>query len=224
MEEYITYLIEQLMAMLPELRAKFTGEINATDLVQIEQGAQEVGRALGQAVIKQVIEGSEEEKYPERERACPHCGGRARYVRKREGVAITLQGGVKYRRAYYQCEVCHQGHYPRDEELQIRPGQMSEKVLEVAGRIGAEGAFQSGSELLAELLGLELSANSVRKACQVLGERVIAQEEAAYAESQDLERQREHQRCEGPERLFLAIDGFMAPFRDGWHEVKCLAW
>jgi hypothetical protein len=222
--EYITHLTARFVEMLPELAAEFSGEVEATDLVEVEQAVQELGRTLGRAVIQQVLESGPEEKYPERERTCPHCGGQARYVRKREGVTITLQGRVRYRRAYYQCEVCHRGHYPRDEALQIRPGQMSEMVLQVAGRVGSGGAFERGSELLAELVGLELSPNSVRKACQVLGERVIAREEATYIESQDLERQREHRRMEAPERMYLAMDGFMAPFRDGWHEVKCLVW
>jgi hypothetical protein len=40
----------------------------------------------------------EEGRYPAKERARPHCGGRTEYQRQRAGTLHTLFGSLKYRR------------------------------------------------------------------------------------------------------------------------------
>jgi hypothetical protein len=139
-------------------------------------------------------------------------------------MAITLHGRVYYRRAYYRCEQCEHGHYPLDERLGIKPGQMSDEVIQVAALLGIHDAFGTSRDVLARTTLLELSPNSIRKACQVMGERVIAHEQALQAASQDLERQREHARQAAPKPICGSMDGFMVLFKDGWHEMKGGTW
>jgi len=122
------------------------------------------------------------------------------------------------------CDTCRKGHYPLDERLGIRPGQMSDEVMQLAALVGIQEAFETSRDVLARTTLLELSPNSIRRACHLVGERVIAQEEAQAADSQDLERQREHARQGGPRRLYGSMDGFMVLFKDGWHEVKSGVW
>lgn len=211
--EFITYLKQRLGEQVTVIMAEYEGEITATDLSEIETAVKHMTHEIGNDIIQQVIE-AQDDRYPADYCTCPQCGGLAKYERRREGMVITLQGRVYYRRAYYLC-ACGQGHYPTDQHLGIQPGQMSEAVIKIAALVGIQEAFETSRDLLARTTLLELSANSIRKACQRVGEQVM---------SQDLDRQREHTRLTAPDRLCGSLDGFMVLFEDGWHEVKSGTW
>ena len=102
--DFITYVGQTMIEALPTLIAGYEGEITASSLSEMEKGIKEMGQVVGKALMKQWLE-AQEERYPESERAC-RCGGQAKYVRRREGVSITLQGRVSYRRTYYLCPGC----------------------------------------------------------------------------------------------------------------------
>lgn len=141
-------------------------------------------------------------------------------VRQREAVSIPLYGKVSYRRAYYLCQ-CRPGHRPLDERLGIEPGQMRTEVKTLAALLGVQGAYATSSALLARFLPLELSPNSIRAACQEVGEAVLNEEATLLKVCQDLHSQTATQRGQvPPERIYLSLDGFQAPFHDGWHELK----
>jgi hypothetical protein len=78
--------------------------------------------------------------------------------------------------------------------------------------------------LLARTTLLELSPNSIRKACQKVGQSVVEQEAQQIATSQNLAEQLVQKQKSGPQRLYGSLDGFQGPFRDGWHEVKGGVW
>jgi hypothetical protein len=140
-------------------------------------------------------------------------------------MVITLQGRLYYRRAYYLCETCGKGHYPLDERLGIEAGQMSREVVKLAALCGVQDAFEAGSDLLARTTLVELSPNSIRKASQIIGERVLHDEAQAQARSQDLAAQLEHRRNPAPPvRLYGSMDGFYVPLEDGYHEMKAGVW
>lgn len=101
---------------------------------------------------------------------------------------------------------------------------MSDEVIQIAALLGVQEAFGTSSDLLARTTLVELSPNSIRKACQVMGERATAIEEALQADSQDLGRQLQHARQTPPKRLCASLDGFMVHFKDGWHEMKAGVW
>ncbi len=171
----------------------------------------------------------EEGRYPPKERACPHCEGTAEYQRQREGTLHTLVGTLKYRRAYYTCPLCHQGHYPQDERLGLRPNQMSAELERVAGLVGVQTAFGKGSELLEELTLIRLSDHSLDKSAQAYGQAVeqVEQEWQATAADHDpqLKRKRDSRRVL---RLYGAMDGAMIHVRGDkdhpWRELKMGAW
>jgi hypothetical protein len=72
---------------------------------------------------------------------------------------------------------------------------------------------------------LELSPNSIRKASQIVGDRVVAHEQSWHEHSHQLEAQREAQRSTNkPQRLYGSLDGFMVLLEDGYHEMKVGAW
>ncbi len=198
--DFITYLQQRLIAYLPEVMAGYDGEITATSLSEMEVAVKAAMHELGNQVLTEWVE-AQEEKYPREQRSCA-CGAAAQYVRRRPGMVITLQGRVYYRRAYYVCETCGTGHYPLDERLGIEPGPMSREVVKVAALCGIQDAFEAGSDMLTRTTLLELSPNSVRKACQVIGEQVMHHEAQAQARSQDLAAQLAQRRATNkPRRL-----------------------
>jgi len=210
------------MAALPEIMRGYAGQVTAESLSEMEVRVKGMTHVVGQAVMKQWLE-AQDAKYPARQQAC-ECGGQAEYERRREGMVITLQGRVYYRRAYYLCGACQHGYYPLDRRLGVQAGQMSEEVIKQAALVGIQDAFGAAQRTLAELTLLELSPSSIHKASLTMGERVMAREEELKAHSQDLDSQLEQRRKDKPQRLYGSLDGFMVPLEEGWHEMKGGAW
>ena len=216
--EFSTYLTEGLIAATETLIRNYRGERTAGSLAEMEQAVQSVLHQVGCCAVKEWLEG-QEAKYPADKVAC-ECGKQARYVRQRAAVSITLHGKISYRRAYYVCE-CGQGQCPLDKRLAIEPGQMSVELKTIAALFGVQEAYATSSTTLARLLPVELSPNSIRAACQEVGEMIMTEEASLLKASQDLKQQTATQRGQVPrKRLYLSMDGFLAHFKDGWHELK----
>jgi hypothetical protein len=102
---------------------------------------------------------------------------------------------------------------------------MSREVVKLAALCGIQDAFEAGSDLLARTTLLELSPNSIRKACQVVGEHIITQERLALERSQDLAAQLEQRRdLNKPVRLYGSMDGFYILLENGYREMKAGTW
>jgi hypothetical protein len=163
--------------------------------------------------------------------ACPHCGADTQYQRKRWGKLLTMFGEVRYRRGYYVCPQCHQGHYPLDEQLGLRPNAMSAEVERLAAMTGVQMPFGKGRTVFAELTLLSLSDQSLDKATQAYGTEVEKQENVWLSEARDGDalrrRAREHPR---PLRLYGTMDGGRVQTRaqqgadQPWRELKVGAW
>ncbi|MEP7287793.1 MAG: hypothetical protein ABI947_18720 [Chloroflexota bacterium] len=95
-----------LMACIGE--AVKAGEVEAESLSEMEVGVQQMVYEVGHEVLRQWLEG-QESNYPADQVPCA-CGSQAQYVRRREGVSLTLLGRVAYRRTYYVCKQCHTGY------------------------------------------------------------------------------------------------------------------
>jgi hypothetical protein len=216
--EFNTYLADGLMAAAKALVEGYGGERVGVSLAAMESMVQGVVQQVGNSLLSSWLN-VQEGKYPADEVKCSG-GGMAKYVRQREAVTITLQGRVSYRRAYYGCE-CGQGCSPLDDRLGIAPGEMSATVKEVAALFGVQAGFATSSATLAQVLPLSLSPNSIRAAGQEVGEQVLRQESDLISASQSLQHQTATQRqLAAPQCLYVSLDGFQAPFEDGWHELK----
>jgi len=163
--------------------------------------------------------------------ACPHCGQEAAYQRKRWGKLITMFGDVRCRRAYYVCSTCHQGHFPLDEQLGLRPNAMSAEVERLAGMVGVQMPFGKGRDVFEELTLISLSDHSLDKAAQVYGAEGERQEQEWLTAAMDGDelrrRERDHPR---PIRLYGTLDGGRVQTRaprgeeQPWRELKVGAW
>ena len=162
---------------------------------------------------------------------CPHCGQTAIYSRQRPIHIQTMVGHLRIKRAYYQCEHCHQGHAPLDIKLGLRANAMSAELERLAARVGVQMPFAQASELFEELTLVSLSDHSFSKATQAYGQVVEQMEQEAYQQSLDsqamLERDRQAVR---PIRLYGSLDGGRVQLRapkgqeQPWRELKIGAW
>jgi hypothetical protein len=222
--DFITDLQQRLREHSAEMLVNYAGDVSATSLSEMERSLKQMLHELGNEIMGQWLE-AQAQKYPDDEKVCPQCGEAAQYVRRRRGMSITLQGSVYYRRPYYLCSSCHQGFYPLDEGLGIAAGQMSAEVVQLAALFGIDDAFGTSQDLLKRSAMLELSPNSIRKATQIMGEKVISDEQALHEQSYDLANQKHRQVSpDSPQRLYGSIDGFKVLFDDGWHEMKAGVW
>jgi hypothetical protein len=205
-------------------------EESVESLSQMEQRMREVLLEIGRQGLEMWVE-SQAEDEPAKTGGCP-CGQEARYRFEREGVLHTLFGRLDYRRAYYGCEACHQGHYPLDQRLGLRPNAMSAELERLAGMLGVERPFEQGSRLFEELTLVSLSDHSLDKAAQAYGEEQMQREAEWEAEAYDLERVLEQRRtARPPRRLYGSIDGGRVHIRGeegvkdaNWRELKVGAW
>ena len=101
---------------------------------------------------------------------------------------------------------------------------MSREVVNVAALLGVQDAFGTSRDVLARTTLLELSPNSIRKACHMVGDAVAHQEQAQHNRNQDPDHRLAQKRAPAPKRLYGSMDGFMTLFEDGWHEMKAGAW
>lgn len=172
----------------------------------------------------------QDEAYPPSVLRC-RCGGQAHYQCRREGELLTLLGRVSYKRAYYLCPQCHQGTYPLDERLGLRPGQMSAELESLLGMTGALMTFAKGAELFERLTLVEVSPQSMDTATEIMGEEVVRQEKEWKQASEDGLAVRGQELAPKEGRLYGTLDATKvhthereAEEDEGWRDLKVGAW
>ena len=135
---------------------------------------------------------------------CPCCKGQARYAGRRSKTFTSALGGLNLERAYYHCDLCDRGFFPRDRALGLEGGSLSPHALRMIGLVGSRVSFEEGSGFLHELAGINVSTKQVEREAERLG-REIAEDERRTVES---ETDREI-----PPTLYLGMDGTGIPMR-----------
>jgi hypothetical protein len=147
--------------------------------------------------------------------ACPGCGKGYRPLERRGRAVLTACGPVAFERPYHYCRACKAGWAPADTSLGLAPFQrLSDKVrLWVVG-LGAAMTFREATRNLAELTGLDLTAETARVTCEAAGDHWVREEDAAAAR---VARTREAAEPvdAAPGELVVEVDGVMARFLDG---------
>jgi len=190
------------------------------------QAVLEMGRFLLTAWLR-LLDGA----YPESQIVC-RCGGKAHYQCRREGELLTLLGTVHYERAYYLCGQCHQGTYPLDEKLGLRPGEISAELESLLGMTGALMTFAKGSDLFARLTLVDISPQSMDKATQNMGAEVTCLEQEWRQASEDgLALTRQERASKDERRLYGTLDATKVHTHErkdaadeGWRDLKVGAW
>jgi hypothetical protein len=104
---------------------------------------------------------------------CPDCDYAAAYHAEAGRTLVSLFGPIRYRRAYYYCRRCGQGHYPFDQHAGLPEHQLTpalERLASLAG--GVSPSFEKGAELLQEMSGVQLSESTVERTTEDVGRRI----------------------------------------------------
>ena len=133
------------------------------------------------------------------------CGELAQYAGRRPKTFESVLGLLTLQRAYYHCQACGTGFYPRDRALGLEGGMLSPGVLRMVGMVGAMVSFEEGHELLRELAGVEVSTKHVERTAEGLGR------EAAWDELRVVESPPQNVRVAST--LYLGLDGTGVPMR-----------
>jgi hypothetical protein len=152
--------------------------------------------------------------------ACPGCGRTLRPHQERSRQVLTQCGMVVIERPWYSCERCHHGWSVVETTLGVGSRQRaSVGLLGWLVRLGATTDYREAAELLDDLTGLAVGAETIRRECVRVGTAIRAAEAAAIRQTQ---RSREPAEAleSAPGLLVLEADGAMILFADGWHEVK----
>lgn len=187
------------------------------DLTQLEPVVLERMRQIGARVIELHL-ANRRLGYQGSGRPC-HCGRRQRFVEHRPKTLATLLGTVRIRRAYYRCVTCGQSSLPYDEQIGLGEGPESVGLAKAATLLGVHEPFAGGARLLYELTGQRLSASTIERLTERVGQV------AARAETQQTQRMENWDTPPAeaePERLYVAVDGTMVHREDGWREAKCV--
>lgn len=208
-----------------EIEQELTDEHTLTDIEQVTRRLlKEIGR---QAVV--MVVNSKEQPYPEPEVPCTKCGQRMPYVRRRPAQLRTLFGQMKVKRAYYLCSSCHQGCFPLDRRLGLRPNGISAELERLAGMTGALLPFGKGRDLFERLTLVSLSDHTLDKAAQAYGTAAMRREQEWLTVAHDEEElQRRRREVRRPSRLYGAIDATKVHTRGvdehPWRDLKVGAW
>ena len=132
------------------------------------------------------------------------CGQSARYIGRRAKTFVSALGPLRLERAYYHCEACGHGFCPRDRALGLEGGSLSPAVTRMVAAVGALVSFQEGSDLLGELVGVQVEAKQVERTAEALGAEVVEDEQHRVQpqSTQPL-----------PPTLYLGVDGTGVPMR-----------
>lgn len=114
-------LRESLIRRLDAMVERLSGERSLTAMVV---ALLPMLRALGLALLKQVIEARDRRRDVARQECrCSKCAGRLERTRNvRQVDRRTLLGRLEYGRRSYRCVACERFEYPMDRELQVLPG------------------------------------------------------------------------------------------------------
>jgi hypothetical protein len=105
---------------------------------------------------------------------CEGCGGRLANKGQQERSQETLIGRVSWRRSYYYCERCREGHYPLDESLGMERGQFSEGVQNEVSRAAAKDCFVPASKEFSRQTQVSISGRTVERIAEKRGAALAA--------------------------------------------------
>ncbi|MEO8053336.1 MAG: ISKra4 family transposase [Acidobacteriota bacterium] len=154
-----------------------TGWIN---LEAVETALRAGVHRAGALVLTRLLESAVPDQH-HRSVPCP-CGHQARYREQRSKSILTALGPARVSRAYYLCSYCQQGQFPADQELDIHHTKFSPGVRRMQALVGQQAPFDHGREQMKVLAGLEVTAKSVERVAEAIGDDI------AQGEQQEIQR------------------------------------
>ena len=100
------------------------------------------------------------------------CGRVARYEGMRSRPILTVVGWARIDRPYYLCPACSTGQFPADVELDIDQTDFSPGVRRMLAAVGGVAPFAQGRDQMKLLAGLEVTAKTVERTAESIGEDI----------------------------------------------------
>jgi hypothetical protein len=207
----------RLQRILQEIEKQLRHSLPELDqpLEQIEQESQEIGRQVQEIVERETLEGMGT-GYLGSYAPCA-CGERARFVTQTPRVLVTLNGVRHLQRAYYHCAACRKGFCPLDRQLELGAGESSVGVRALCARFASYLPFRKAAEELECVCGVRLSAGTVRREAEAVGQALAAEwaekERRLWAGEAPAPQER-------PARLQIGMDGVILRIGKEGKEVK----
>jgi hypothetical protein len=143
-------------------------------------------------------------------RAGCRAGHQAEFISYRAKTIDTVVGPARLHRAWYHCAACKHGLAPRDGELGVDGASLSPGLRKMNARAASALPFASAHRLLAELAGIELTVKRVERSAEADGGAAAAAL-AARAEAVCSRRMAVLPPADGPDMLYIAVDGTGVP-------------
>ena len=217
---------EQIVAavrVLAESLARWCEEGRDGRLEQHEEAVLERVRQVLPQVLTAVVEVATSGLAPrvrQARSACPGCGRKVAPHQERSRQVLTQCGPVTVERPWYTCGRCQHGWSVVETTLGVsRRQRASPGLLRWLVRLGVTTDYREAAELLAELTGLAVGPETIRRECIRVGTAIRAAEAAAIRQAQRT-REAAERLDPAPGLLVVEADGAMILFTDGWHEVK----
>lgn len=225
-------LIETIRETNPEYNSMLDDINNSSTLTAMIIAAWQLARVLAVVMVEETLTKRAQTKteWPR----CPKCGCRLQ-SKGFDGRKIkSVIGLIQWRRRLGRCpQKCAIGQVaPLDRELGLTPNQKSDKGLQrIACLLAIFVPFTTAETLLGQLLGIQVSHQTIWTWVQGAGERIMAglEEELAALERGELPEREALSATTLAETLLIGGDGVMVPFRPQaktacgktkWREVK----
>lgn len=180
------------------------GAAGGIDFEALETAAKQAALKLAARAIERRLNADRSDQVG-RTLPCP-CGRQASYSGRMDKTFQTAVGSLTLNRAYYHCDGCHHGWFPRDVALGLQGSSLSPAVIRMTGLVAARVSFAESEELLRELASVEVMAKHVERAAVALGIEVARDETLVFDEPARGETL--------PPTLYLGMDGTGVPMRN----------
>lgn len=193
-------------------------------LAQLETALLAAIRKLLPQLLETLVRATQRSLSPARERQqwrCPRCGRAVRIQSWRQREVLTTCGLLRYERPWCSCQGCRHGFSPTDASLGIATYQrLSAGLAAQVTAVGATTSFAQAADLLEQLTGMRVSAETVRSTTESSGAALEVAQQAVIREVAE-RREAPAPLDPAPGQLVVETDGVMVRYRStDWHEVK----
>jgi len=140
------------------------------------------------------------------------CGGTTKFKEHASRGFVTVVGEIRVLRRSMQCPGCGVAQVPWDDWAGTCKGHLTSGARRLACLVGASWSFDEASRNLAELCGLSVSDQTIRRVCDEQGTKAAAWMEDSDAAARPLR--------DAPGNAEFYVDGTMISTREGWREMR----
>ena len=176
-------ITREIDTLLPRIFAerRRTGEL---DIEAVELALRTAAHAAGAAGLSELLR----QAGPVQTSVPCACGGQARYKDMRLKPILTVLGPAKMLRAYYWCSRCRQGQFPADMARDIEDTAISPGVRRMLALVGSEcSSFDHGRQQMELLADLEVTAKTVERVTEAIGEDIARRQQETIQQAMQLE-------------------------------------